>query len=140
MPLDKTLFKSVVVRFEGVLETFVNAVNAFNDNDLNRYQTFLDPNAVAYNLSVVGYTTGRDKIVEYFRSISEPGNPSSLQFVPTNNITWFPGMYPLSVKGVALWTHKSSHHVRVPIKYAFQFYPGNSFLLTSVWGQHLEGD
>ena len=32
---DNDFFKSVVVRFEGVLETFVNAVNSFNDNDWN---------------------------------------------------------------------------------------------------------
>jgi len=28
----------------------------------------------------------------------------------------------------------------VPIRYKCQFYPGESFLLTSIWGQHLVGD
>ena len=135
-----TLARSVAVRLQGVLGTFVDAVDAFNKNDWDLYKTFLDPNAVAYNLSVPGYTIGRDNIADYFRSISDPKDPSSLQFAPTNNITWFPSVYPLSVRGVARWTHKASHHVRVPIRYEFQFAPGESFLLTAVWAQHLIGD
>jgi hypothetical protein len=128
----------IATRLQGVLDTFVDAVAAFNNNDWDTYKAFLDENAVAYNLSVFGYTQGRDKIAAYFRGISD-GNPSDLQFVPTNNITWFPSSFPLSVGGVALWTHKASHHVKVSINYEFQFNPGN-FLLTSVWAEHLIGD
>jgi hypothetical protein len=134
--LATTLF--AVERMEGVLGTFVDATNAFNENDWDTYAQNLDQNVVAYNLSVPGYTIGSHDVTEYFRGIST-GNNLDLQFVPTNDITWWPGPYPLSVRGVALWTHKASHHVRVPIKYEFQFSPG-SFSLTSVWAQHLIGD
>jgi hypothetical protein len=127
-------------RIQGVLGTFVGAVNAFNDNDWDTYSQYLDENVVAYNLSVVGYTTGRDNVTNYFRDISDHKDKLALQFQPTNDITWFPSVFPLAVRGVALWTHKASHHIRVSIKYEFQFSPGESFLLTSVWAQHLIGD
>jgi hypothetical protein len=127
-------------RIQGVLGTFVGAVNAFNDNDWDAYKKYLDQNVVAYNLSVFGYTIGRDNVADYFGSISDPNDKLSLQFEPTNNITWFPSVFPLSVWGVARWTHKASHHVQVPIRYEFQFSPGESFLLTAVWAQHLIGD
>jgi len=127
-------------RIQGVLGTFVGAVNAFNDNNWDAYKNYLDQNVVAYNLSVFGYTIGRDTVTDYFRSISDPKDNLSLQFDPTNDITWFPSIFPLSVRGVARWTHKASHHIQVPIRYEFQFAPGESFLLTSVWAQHLIGD
>jgi len=129
-----------VGRIEGVLGTFVGAVNAFNDNDWDAYGQYLDQNVVAYNLSEFGYTMGRGNVTDYFRRISDPQDRLSLQFEPTNDITWFPSVFPLSVRGVARWTHKASHHVRVRIRYEFQFAPGESFLLTAVWGQHLIGD
>lgn len=126
-------------RIEGVLGTFVGAVNAFNDNDWDAYRQYLDQNVVAYNLSVPGYTIGGDNVTNYFRNISDPKDILALQFEPTNDIVWFPSVFPLSVRGVARWTHKASHHVRVHIRYEFQFAPG-SFLLTAVWAQHLIGD
>jgi hypothetical protein len=134
-----TITKFADDRIQGVLGTFVGAVNAFNDNDWDAYKEYLDQNVVAYNLSVFGYTIGSDKVTEYFRSISDPKHKLYLQFEPTNDITWFPSVFPLSVRGVALWTHRASNHDRVPIRYEFQFYPG-SFLLTSIWAQHLIGD
>jgi hypothetical protein len=127
-------------RIQGVLGTFVGAVNAFNDNDWDAYQQYLDQDVVAYNLSVIGYTRGRGRVTDYFRGISDPEDKLALQFHPTNNITWFPSVFPLSVRGVARWTHKANGHVRVRIKYEFQFSPGDSFLLTAVWAQHLIGD
>jgi hypothetical protein len=127
-------------RIQGVLGTFVDATNAFNDNDWDAYKQYLDQNVVAYNLSVPGYTIGRDTVTNYFRDISDPKDKLALQFEPTNDITWFPSVFPLAVRGVARWTHKASHHERVPIRYEFQFSPGESFLLTSVWAQHLIGD
>jgi hypothetical protein len=135
--LATTLFAAK--RIQGVVGTFVDATNAFNDNDWDTYAQYLDEDVVAYNLSVPGHTNGSIKVTEYFRRIST-GNNLDLQFEPTNDITWWPGPYPLSVRGVALWTHKDSHHVRVPIKYKFQFSPGESYLLTAVWAQHLVGD
>ena len=128
------------LRIQGVLGTFVNSVNAFNNNDWDKYKNYLDPNVVAYNLSVVGYTIGKDNVANYFSVISDPKNNLNLQFQPTNDITWFPSIYPLGVRGVALWTHKANGHVKVPIRYEFLFYPGESFLLTSIWAQHLVGD
>src|ERR1700760_638605 len=125
-------------RIDGVLGTFVEATNAFNENDWNTYSKSLDQNVVAYNLSVPGYTMGIDNVVDYFRGIST-ADKLDLQFAPTNDITWFPSIFPLSVQGSALWTHKASHHVRIPINYEFQFSPG-SFLLTSIWAEHLIGD
>ena len=130
----------VAERIQGVLGSFVGATNAFNDNDWDAYQRYLDPNVVTYNLSVPGYTMGSDNVTDYFRGISDPDDKLALQFKPTNAITWFPSVFPLSVRGVALWTHKANHHVRVSIKYEFQFSPGESYLLTSVWAQHLIGD
>jgi hypothetical protein len=127
-------------RIQGVLGTFVEAVNAFNDNDWDTYRQYLDQNVVAYNLSVVGYTTGRDNVTNYFRGISDTKDKLSLQFQPTNDITWFPSVYPVGVRGCALWTHKANGHVKVHIRYEFLFYPGESFLLTSIWAQHLVGD
>jgi hypothetical protein len=127
-------------RIQGVLGTFVGALNAFNDNDWDTYKKYLDQNVVAYNLSVVGYTRGRDNVADYFRGISDPKNKLNLQFQPTNDITWFPSVFPLAVRGIALWTHQANGHVRVPINYEFQFYPGDSFLLTSIWATHLIGD
>ena len=121
--LATTLFAAK--RIEGVVGTFVDATNAFNANDWDAYALYLDQNVVAYNLSVVGYTIGSINVTNYFRSIST-GNNLDLQFEPTNDIAWWPGPYPLSVRGVALWTYKASHHVRVPIKYKFQFSPGSS--------------
>jgi hypothetical protein len=135
-----TINRFSAARIEGVAGTFFGAVDAFNDNDWDAYKQYLDGNVVAYNLSVLGYTIGRDNVCNYFRGISDPKDKLALQFEPTNHIQWFPNGYPLSVWGVARWTHKASHHVRVPINYEFQFYPGESFLLTSVWGQHLSGD
>jgi hypothetical protein len=126
-------------RIQGVLGTFVGAVNAFNDNDWDAYKQYLDQNVVAYNLSVVGYTLGREAVVDYFKGITDPKDKLALQFQPTNDITWYPSVFPLAVRGVARWTHKASHHVRVRINYDFQFYPG-SFLLTSIWATHLIGD
>jgi hypothetical protein len=126
----------VSARLEGVLGTFVSAVDAFNKNNWDLYKTFLDQNVVAYNITSLGFATGRDNVANYFRSISDPKDPSNLQFQPTNNINWFPPVYPLSVQGIALWTNKPHGHLRVPIKYEFQFSPGDSFLLTSVWAQH----
>jgi hypothetical protein len=134
--LAPTLFAAK--RIQGVVGTFVDATNAFNDNDWNTYAQYLDQNVVAYNLSLPGYTIGSVNVTGYFLSIST-GNNLDLQFEPTNDITWWPGPYPLSVRGVALWTHKASHHVRVPIRYEFQFSPA-SFSLTAVWAQHLIGD
>jgi hypothetical protein len=134
--LITTLFSAE--RIQGVVGTFVDATNAFNDNDWDKYAQYLDQNVVAYNLSKPGYTPGSSNVTDYLRRIST-GNKLDLQFEPTNDITWWPGPYPLSVRGVALWTHKASNHVRVPIKYKFQFYPA-SFLLTAVWAQHLIGD
>jgi len=127
-------------RIQGVLGTFVSAVDAFNNNDWNAYAKYLDQNVVVYNLGVIGYTLGRDNVVQYFANISDPNDKLNLQFQPTNDITWSPGNYPLGVRGVALWTHKASGHVGVPIRYKCQFYPGESFSLTSIWGQHLVGD
>jgi hypothetical protein len=135
-----TINRFAVARIEGVAGTFFGAVDAFNKNDWDAYKQYLDENVVAYNLSVIGYTPGRDAVAAYFSRISDPKDKLALQFEPTNDINWFPSGYPLSVWGVALWTHKASHHVRVPINYQFQFYPGDSFLLTAVWAQHLIGD
>lgn len=127
-------------RIDGVLGTFVGSVNAFNNNDWDVYKEYLDQNVVAYNLSVPGYTIGKDTVTNYFRGISDPKDKLALQFEPTNNIVWFPSVFPLAVRGVARWTYKASHHARVPIRYEFQFSPGEAFLLTAVWAQHLIGD
>jgi hypothetical protein len=123
-------------RVESVATTFANSVDAFNANNWDEYKKYLDRNAVAYNISVLGYTIGRDEIADYFKSISDPNDPENLQFVPTNIIRWFPSVYPLSVRGVALWTHRAHGHVRAPIRYEFQFAPGDDHLLTAVWSQH----
>jgi hypothetical protein len=128
----------VSARLQGVLGTFVSAVEAFNNNDWALYKTFLDQNVVAYNITSLGFVTGRDNVANYFQSISDPKLPSNLQFVPTNIINWFPPIYPLSVYGIALWTHAAHGHIRVRIQYDFQFSPGDSFLLTSVWAEHSE--
>lgn len=127
-----------VQRIQGVADAFIDATNAFNANNWNSYADYLDQNVVVYNLSKPGHTVGRTLVIDYFRGIST-GNPLDLQFAPTNDINWFPNGYPLAVKGVALWTHVASHHIKVPIHYECQFYPG-SFLLTSIWAQHLIGD
>jgi hypothetical protein len=114
-----------------VLGTFVGATQAFNDNDWKEYEKYLDQNVVAYNLGAAGYTIGKGPVTQYFSDIST-GNNLDLQFDPTPEITWFPSLFPLSVRGFARWTHTAAGHIGVRIKYEFQFYPG-SFLLTSVW-------
>jgi len=98
------------------LGRFVGAVDAFNKNDWNPYKQYLDHNVVAYNLGVIDYTQGRDNVVNYFSGISDPKDPLSLQFEPTNDITWFPSVYPLGVRGSTLWTHKASGHKGVSMR------------------------
>ena len=139
MTLTAVQINLAAKQIQGVLGTFAGATAAFNNNDWDAYEQYLDKNVVAYNLSVPGYTIGSGPVTNYFRSIST-GNNLDLQFQPTNEITWFPSVFPLSVRGVALWTHQASHHVQIPINYEFQFSPGGSFLLTAVWAQHLIGD
>ena len=122
-----TLSSFFAARVQGVFGTFDGAVDTFNKNDWDQYKYFLDPDAVAFNITAPGYVRGRENIANYFRSISDQV-PTDLQFEPTNRITWFPGFFPLSVRGVARWTHRANHHVRVRIKYEFQFSPGELFL------------
>jgi len=110
--------------------TFVQAVNAFNDRNWRHLEKLLDENVVVYNISNVAYVIGRKKAMEYFENIRDPEN-----FQPTNNISWFPSVYPLSVRGIALWTHQAHGHVNAPINYEFQFAPA-TFLLTSLWASH----
>lgn len=121
---------AVSARIQGILNTFINAVNAFNIQDWNNYEKCLDDYVVAYNVDHVNYLSGKKDVMDYFRGIKDPE-----YFEPTNDLTFFPPVYPLSARGVALWTHKADGHVKVPIKYEFQFYPGN-FLLTSLWAEH----
>ena len=68
--------------------------------------------------------------MKYFYSITDEE-----LFEPTNEITFFPQIYPLSVRGVALWTHAAHNHVQVPIGYDFGFAP-NNFLITYMWAAH----
>ncbi|MBV9288179.1 MAG: hypothetical protein JO288_10205 [Hyphomicrobiales bacterium] len=136
MTLDVGLVKTASARFGGVLGTFIESVNAFNDNDWDKYQTQLDENVVAYNITRLNYVQGSRNVADYFRSISDPNDKKALQFAPTKIITWFPELYPLSVEGIAKWTHKADGHIRVPIKYKFFFSPADSFLLTAVWAEH----
>lgn len=139
MVLTAVQITSTAAQVQGVLGTFNNATDAFNKNDWPTYGNYLDNDVVAYNLSQPGYTVGKSNVIAYFKSIST-GTPADLQFDPTNEITWFPSVYPLAVQGVAKWTHTASHHVKVPINYAFQFSPAKGFLLTVIWAQHLIGD
>jgi hypothetical protein len=118
-------------RIQGVGQAFYDACNAFNKPDYATYLNFLDPNVVVYNVSSVNYILGRANAkTQWLDKIKDPE-----LFVPTNEISFFPLTYPLSVRGVALWTHKASGHVKVPIHYEVQFAPG-SFLITSVWAEH----
>jgi hypothetical protein len=55
-----------------------------------------------------------------------------LNFGLTNQVSFFPPVYPLSVRGVALWTNEVHNHFDVPIQYEFQCAP-LTFLLTSLW-------
>jgi len=122
--------KAVSARTFGVAETFFDAVNAFNSQNWPALLNFLDQYVVIYNVSQVHYITGIGAAQKYFEGITDPEI-----FQPTNQITFFPTIYPLSVRGVALWTHQAHGHVNVPINYEFQFSPGG-FLLTSLWAQH----
>jgi hypothetical protein len=112
-----------------MLNTFVKAVNAFNSQNWNDCANCLDENVVAYNIGRFNYLTPKKAVMDYFRGVKDPE-----YFEPTNDLTLFPPVYPLSARGVALWTHQAAGHVKVPIKYEFQFNPGN-FLLTSLWAQ-----
>ena len=132
-------FQRSAVRIQGVWENFLGVVEAFNDNDWNAYQQYLDENVVVYNLGVVGYTIGRKDVTNYFRGISTQ-NKLDLQFWPFNDITLFPGTFPYSVRGRAYWTHQASNHIEIPIRFECQFAPGQSSLLTAVWAEHLVGD
>jgi len=136
MEIDANLVTATAARLGGVFGTFIKAVNAFNENDWEKYKAQLDPDVVAYNITVLNYVQGRDKVADYFKSISDPNDKTSLQFDPTKTMAWFPHVFPLSVDGVAKWTHKANGHIRVPIKYKFFFSPSGTFLLTAVWAQH----
>ena len=132
-------FERTADRMRDVWGTFLGVVEAFNENDWNAYEQYLDENVVVYNLGVVGYTIGKVNVTNYFRGISTQNN-LDLQFWPFNEINLFPGTFPYSVRGRAYWTHKASHHVEVPIRYECQFAAGRSSLLTAVWAEHLVGD
>ena len=132
-------FQRSAPRIRGVWETFLGVVEAFNDNNWDAYQNYLDENVVVYNLGVIGYTIGKQAVTDYFRGISTQ-DPLDLQFWPFNAIDLFPGTFPYSVRGRAYWTHNASNHVEVPIRYEIQFAAGHSSLVTAVWGEHLVGD
>jgi hypothetical protein len=125
----------VIAQMQCAASTFFNATQAFNNNNWDQYAQYLDEYAVAYNITTVGIVRGRDNIKQYFRGISDPKDVTALQFELTNDINWFPPPFPLRVWGKALWTHKAHGHIKVPIKYECQFYPGNC-LLTMIWAQH----
>ena len=91
---------------------------------------YLDPNVVVYNIGNVTYVAGIDNVMEYFRSIKDEE-----LFEPTNDMSLFPQIYPLSVRGIAFWTHAAHNHVKVPIGYEFGFTP-SSFLITYMWAAH----
>lgn len=114
----------------GIGDTFFGAKDAFNKQDWDAVENYLDPYVVVYNISNVAYIAGRDNVMNYFRSITDQE-----LFEPTNDIDFLPAVYPLRVTGVALWTHSAHHHVRVPIHYDFGFAP-NSFLITYMWAAH----
>jgi hypothetical protein len=130
--LAVNMFNAGLAHSQNVAETFINAVNMFNAQNWADLRQLLDPDVVVYNISAVAYVLGRDAAMRYFESLPKEDPP---QFDPTNQISFFPTVYPLSVRGVALWTHKQHGHVNAPIKYEFQFEP-RSFLITSLWAQH----
>jgi hypothetical protein len=123
-------FDVTSTRTHGVAETFFDAVHAFNNQKWPALLKLLDQNVVVYNVSNVNYILGYAAAQKYFEGITDPET-----FAPTNQITFFPTIYPLSVRGVALWTHAAHGHVNVPIQYEFEFAPA-TFLITSMWAQH----
>jgi hypothetical protein len=125
-------FRAGLAHTQTVAETFISAVNAFNAQKWDVVETLLHPDVIVYNISSVAYVSGLDAAMKYFDSLPKQ-DPA--QFDPTNQMTFFPTVYPLSVRGVALWTHKQHGHVNAPIKYEFQFEP-RTFLITSLWAQH----
>ena len=120
----------ITERILGVGEAFFSAKDKFNSKDWDKLVPYLDPNVVVYNISNVAYVAGIDKVMKYFRSIKDEE-----LFEPTNDMSLFPQIYPLSVRGTALWTHAAHNHVQVPIGYEFGFAP-SSFLITYMWAAH----
>jgi hypothetical protein len=120
---------------QNVAQTFINAVNLFNSQNWDEYIKLLDPDVVVYNISSVAYVQGREAVRRYLDTLPKAPKEDPVQFDPTNNVSFFPTVYPLSVRGIALWTHRQHGHVNAPIEYEFQFAP-RTFLFTSVWAQH----
>jgi hypothetical protein len=113
-----------------VVDVFFQSVNAFNNQDWGTYLSLLDPNVIIYNVDRVDYIIGIDMIRQYVYGITDPET-----FYPTSQFTLFPAVYPLSVRGVALWTHTAHGHVNAPIRYEVQFAPHDA-RITSVWATH----
>ena len=91
-------FQRSAVRMRDVLGDVLRLVDAFNKNDWDAYQQYLDQNVVAYNLGARLHNRQRN-VTNYFRGISDPKDKLALQFGPTNDITWFPGVFPLFSAG-----------------------------------------
>jgi hypothetical protein len=126
LPIDRA-FR----RRGGVVETFIKAVNAFNSQDWDVVAKLLHKNVVVYNVNHLNYILGYKAAMKYFRSLPE-GDPD--QFVPTT-MSLEPGEYPLSVRGIALWTDSGHGHINRPIRYEFNFEPA-TFFITSLWSTH----
>ena len=92
-------FRAGLAHTQTVAETFINAVNAFNAQKWDVVKTLLHPDVIVYNISSVAYVSGLDAAMKYFDSLPKQ---DPVQFDPTNQMTFFPTVYPLSVRGVAL--------------------------------------
>ncbi len=130
--INVNTFTAGLQHTQNVVQTFINSVNLFNHQKWADLEKLLDPYVVVYNISSLAYVQGRDAALQYFDSLP---TVDPVQFDPTNQISFFPSVFPLSVRGIALWTHRQHGHVNVPIRYEFQFAPGN-FLIASLWAQH----
>jgi hypothetical protein len=118
-------------RTNGVADTFVKAVNAFNTQDWKTVGDLLYKDIVVYNISHLNYVLGHAAVMKYFNGLPKD---KPVQFDPST-MTLDPGVYPVSVHGVALWSDPRKGHINRPIKYNFLFDPAN-FLITSLWAQH----
>jgi hypothetical protein len=116
--------------FLGLTTTFLNAVNAFNRQEVRKIEEALADNAILYKVTNGTPVSGKAAIIGYLEAKVMQDKPV---FVPVT-ISLHPPSLPTSLRGAAYWRSSDKPAAStLPVHYEFHFQSHAPYLITSMW-------
>jgi hypothetical protein len=116
--------------FQAVAEAFINACNAFNNQNLATLTGMIDDNAVMYRIKSGNPIVGKQAILDYLNE--KFGGDRPLCALITTEL--HPPSLPTSVRGTAYWESASDPTIGFRVKYEIIF-DRDTYLITSFWAR-----